>query len=219
MINAIKKTSLISPPTDCISPIGEELLLKGLKKETNAEFYASTTRKPSVYRGNPFQIEVAIAYGGDLSPEGPVEIMRFANRVPLLYQKGACAITETIKTMNWKPYGLQQSKGGLPQGPVIILVHIASVWTPFTSEAKEAIAHYPEIMDEIRLALQDVGRKLKIYVIRKQRAQHEMKKMNYIKKYIPHIAEALRDILDLSDSQEERAEDALREVLENERAE
>ncbi len=135
------------------------LLEKGVKKELNAEFYVSVTRPPSVYSGNPFIIEVALAYGGDLPKENSIKIMRFANRVPLLYQQGACAFTKSIIQTNWKAYGLSQSSGSIPIGPVIILIHIASVWAPYTSEAKEAIAHYPEIIKEVKLALQEVGRK------------------------------------------------------------
>ena len=96
LIKGIRETKLMMPPTDCISPIGEDHLIKGLKKEVNAEFYAASTRPPAVYRGNPFVIEAAIAYGGQQQAEGAVTIMRFANKVPLLYQQGSCAITESI---------------------------------------------------------------------------------------------------------------------------
>src|SRR3989338_7680175 len=141
----MQNTKIIAPPTNCISPIGEELLVKGLKKEINADFYTAVSISPVVYKGRPFLLEVGIAYGGDSDKEGQVRLMRFANRVPLLYQQGACAITEAVTDNNWKPYGLQQSGNNLPAGPAVILVHIASVWVPFTSEAKEAIAHYDEI--------------------------------------------------------------------------
>ncbi len=217
LIKAIKETKLIAPPADCISPIGKELLEKGLKKEVKAEFYCSTTRSPNVYRGNPFQIEAAIAYGGDLSAEEPVRIMRFANRVPLLYQQSACAITESIIETNWRSYGLNQSANSLPIGPAIILVHIASVWTPYTSEAKEAIAHYPEIMKEIKLALQECGRELLRYVGKKRRITDELKKRSYIEKYIPIVAETLRDLLDLQKVEEQRIESKLKETLEKHR--
>ncbi len=132
LVAGIKNTKIISPPTDCISPIGEELIEKGLKKEIAAEFYCSATRPPSVYRGNPFQIECGIAYGGQLPADQAVTVLRFANRVPLLYQQGACGITEAITETNWKSYGLQQSGNNVPVGPAVILVHMASVWVPFT---------------------------------------------------------------------------------------
>ncbi|MBD3209062.1 DNA topoisomerase VI subunit B, partial [Candidatus Woesearchaeota archaeon] len=217
LIKGIRETKLMMPPTDCISPIGEEALIKGLKKEINAEFYAACTRPPAVYRGNPFQIEAAIAYGGNQSTERAAMVMRFANKVPLLYQQGACAATESIAKTSWKGYGLQQSNGNLPQGPVTIVVHMASGWVPFTSEAKEALAHYPEIVKEVKLGLQEVGRKLSKYTLKKRRVGDELKKRSYIEKYIPHLAAALKDLLELSDGQEGIVEDELKRLLEKER--
>ena len=144
-----------------------------------------------MYRGNPFQIECGIAYGGQLPAEQPVTVLRFANKVPLLYQQGACGITEAITETNWKSYGLQQSGNGIPAGPAVVLVHMASVWVPFTSEAKEALAHYPEIMKEIKLAVQECGRKLSIYVNKKHHAQRQLERANLFEAYIPEIADSL----------------------------
>jgi DNA topoisomerase VI subunit B len=214
LIEAIKKTKIMAPSTDCITPIGEEQLEKGIRKEINAEYYCSVTRQPEVYRGNPFIVECAIAYGGNQQAEGPGNVIRFANRVPLLYQQGACAITKSITSTNWKAYGLQQSNGSVPQGAVTILVHIASVWVPFTSESKEAIAHYPEIIKEIKLALQDVGRKLSSYLMKKRRVGDELKKRSHIEKYIPMVAEALQEIMSLNDSEMQAMQPLLKEILE-----
>jgi DNA topoisomerase VI subunit B len=194
LLDGVKKTKIIAPPTDCISPIGQDLLEKGLKKEINAEFYTSTTRPPDVYRGIPFQIEVAIAYGGQQVGDQPIRLLRFANRVPLLYQQGACAVFKAVATTNWKPYGLQQSQGSLPVGPMTMIIHLASVWPPFTSEAKEAIAHYPEIVKEVRLALQECGRKLGLYVNRKRRAHDEQERVNVFEAYIPEVASYLAEL-------------------------
>lgn len=191
LYQGIQKTKIMAPPTNCLSPIGQELLEKSLKKEINAEFYAAITRPVFVYRGNPFQVEVGIAYGGQQEKEELVSVLRFANKVPLLYQPGACAFTKAIITTNWKPYGLRQSSGALPAGPVTILLHIASVWVPFTSESKEALAHYPEIIKEIKLALQDVGRKLQSYVHKKVRVQAQLERANLFERYIPEVADAL----------------------------
>ncbi len=217
LLKGIKKTKLINPSTDCVSPIGAELFEKGLKKEINAEFYASTTRPPSVYRGNPFIIEAAIAYGGDQPADNPIRIMRFANRVPLLYQQGACVITKSVISTTWRNYGLNQSRGSIPVGPCTLAVHIASVWVPFTSESKEAIAHYPEIMKEVKLAIQEVGRKLSVYIRKKRRVGDELKKRSYIEKYIPHVTEALRELLEFNSSQQERLQQNLKLILEKKR--
>ncbi len=217
LIEGIKKTKIIAPSTDCISPIGAEQLKKGLKKEINAEFYTAVTRSPEIYRGNPFVIEAGIAYGGDQKADGSINIYRYANRVPLLYQQGACAITDAIQSTNWKPYGLQQSGNSTPQGPMTITVHMASVWVPFTSEAKEALAHYPEIIKEIKLAIQECGRDLASYVMKKRRVKDEFKKRSYIEKYIPHVGQALQEMLKLSDIEEKRVEGNLKELLEKSR--
>ena len=219
LYKGIQKTKIIAPPTDCISPIGEEQLEKGLRKEINAEFYCATTRPPTVYRGNPFIIEVALAYGGEQDGDKTVRIMRFANRVPLMYQQGACATTKSIGQTSWRSYGLQQSRNSLPSGPCTLVVHMTSVWVPFTSEAKEALAHYEEIMKEIKLALQECGRKLGSFVNKKKRIKDEAKKRSYIEKYIPHVAEGLKEILGLDDVKVKKIEDDLCEILEHTRGE
>ncbi|MEK6861440.1 MAG: DNA topoisomerase VI subunit B [Nanoarchaeota archaeon] len=192
IFRVIQQVKIMLPPTDCLSPIGEDLLLKGLKKEINAEFYAAISRSPAVYRGIPFEIEVAIAYGGSsFQQDELVRVIRFANRVPLIYQQSACAITRSILNTDWKNYGLQQSKGALPIGPALITVHIASVWVPFTSESKEAIAHYDEIIKEIKLALQECGRKLQTYIRKTVRVKEAKERISLFEKYIPEVANSL----------------------------
>jgi DNA topoisomerase-6 subunit B len=218
LFKAINQTKLMNPPTDCLSPIGEELVLAGLKKQIEADFYTAVTRPPSVYRGNPFQIEAGIAYGGAIPADGLAKVLRYANRVPLLYQQGACAISKSILTTGWKNYALQQSTGALPSGPLVIMVHIASVWVPFTSESKEAVAHYPEIVKEIKLALQECGRRLSIFLRRRRKAAESERKKAYIQKYIPHVAIALREMLDLSERQEKTLVTQLTDVLERSRS-
>jgi len=217
LFNAIKHVKIIAPPTNCLSPVGEESLLKGLKKEIDAAFYTACTRPPAVYRGNPFQVEAAVAYSGELEKEDISRIMRFANKVPLLYQQGACAINKSVIDTAWKNYGISQSKGALPSGPILIMVHIASVWVPFTSESKEAIAHYPEILKEFRLALQECGRKLGIYIRKRKKAQYESQKKSYIEKYIPYVGESLKDLCGLTQKQEKEVVFVLKDVLERSR--
>jgi len=194
LYKSMQEAKVIAPPTDCLSPIGENDFLKSVQTEIKAEFYTSITRSPTVYRGYPFQIDCALAYGGELNPEESIRVMRFANRVPLLYQHSACATTEAIKETNWRAYGLQQSSGNLPIGPVVLAVHIASVWVPFTSEAKEAIAHYPEIIKEIKLAVQECGRRLGIYIRKNVRAREQKEKASLFEKYIPELASSLSEI-------------------------
>ena len=219
LFKAIGETKLMRPPTDCLSPIGEALIAAGLAKEVEADFVTSVTRGPTVYRGNPFQVEAGLVHAkpgetSDVGAEDPVRVMRFANRVPLLYMGGACAITKAIAGMNWKTYGLSQPRGSAPLGPLVIMVHIASVWVPFTSESKEAIAHYPEIIREITFCLQECGRRLAVHLSRRRRQAEAERKRSYIEKYIPHLAFGLKEVLNLGDPEEHRIVRNLQKMLE-----
>ncbi|MBQ6159286.1 MAG: DNA topoisomerase VI subunit B [Thermoguttaceae bacterium] len=264
---AIPETKIPAPSTDCIIPIGEHHILAGLHKVVPGEFFAAATRPPAVYRGNPFQVEVGLAYGGGpalqkvtretltemlhesdartmrqfltaafdgIGPDGADKIIknarirprvspgkllpkefnalleslqtmnlnegqtmtvyRFANRVPLQFQPGACLITQSVSQMNWRAYGLSQTRGQLPRGPLTIIVHLASVWVPFTSESKEAIAAYPEIQKELRLALQAVGRKLGMFLKRRQQVKREGERRSVFLRYLGEVADALSEI-------------------------
>ena len=215
---AIQTTKIMAPPLDCIAPIGGELIERALRAEVKADFYTSISRRASVYRGNPFLIEVGIAYGGNLPAEEPVTVYRFANRVPLQYQQGGCAITKAVASTDWKAYELQHPKGAVPIGPMLIMVHMASVWVPFTSESKEAIAHYPEIIKEMRLALQECGRLMAIFIRRRKREADEAKKRAYIEKYIPQLAIGLQQILGFPDREREQVVANLTQVLERSRS-
>jgi len=211
LLEGVKKTKIISPSTDCIVPIGEALLEKGLRKEIPAEFYVSVSRKPEVYKGIPFVVEVALAYGGEQPSDESIRILRFANRVPLLYQQGSCASNKSIVQTNWRPYGLSQSQNSVPQGPLTVVVSLVSVWPPFTSEAKEAIAHYPEIIKEMKLALQEAGRKLGSYVNKKRRISDQQERINVFENYIPEVAASLSKIAGTS---KEKLVEGLKKMLE-----
>lgn len=194
LLKAVSKVKIMAPQTDCLSPIGEGLIKKGLKhvlSDNRPDFYSPPiTRDPKVYGGNPFLVEVGIVYGGDLLKDQQVNILRFANRVPLLYQQGACIITKAIESVDWRRYGLEQRGGkGIPYGPAIILVHVASTKVPFTSEAKEAIADMEEIRAEIELALRTCGRKLKTHLNKKETKSRTRVKFDIVRELLPQIAE------------------------------
>jgi DNA topoisomerase-6 subunit B len=264
---AIQETKIGPPATDCICPIGESLILKGLHHVVPGEFYCAATRPPAVYRGNPFQIEVGLAFGGvspvqkvslemltellgesdartlrqfimntfdgvgsdatdriltaaemgtrqspsklkkdeiaklhaamknvNVSEGQSMQVIRYANRVPLQFSAAACAITQSVIATNWRSYGLSQSRGGLPSGPVTVMVHMASVWVPFTSESKEAIASYPEIQKELRLGLQAVGRKLGMYLNARNRVKQEGERRSIFLRYLGEVASAVSEI-------------------------
>jgi len=193
VLEAIKKVKIMSPRADCLSPIGERLIKKGLRNVLGSlrpEFFAPPlTREPAVYSGNPFQVEVGIAFGGEIPQDQPVEVLRYANRVPLLYQSGACAATQAVAKVDWRRYGLEQRGGeGVPFGPAIILIHVASAKVPYTSEAKEAVSPVSEIMGELELALKECGRRLKTHLNKKVRKAKVGEKFEIVQKVLPQIA-------------------------------
>ncbi|MBI4570102.1 MAG: DNA topoisomerase VI subunit B [Planctomycetes bacterium] len=220
VFKAFDRVKIMNPRTDCVTPIGGAQLTAGLKKEFPAQFYASNTREPAVYRGNPFRIEVALAWGVEsmTAPEAApapdpdadapprrkkkeeereaalMQVLRFANRVPLQHQQSACAIFKAVMEVHWRDYLLSQSKGALPQAPVVLMVHMASVWVPFTSESKEAIAGYDVILKEIKLALQEVARQMAAFLRRKQSAADQANRRRLFDRYIPEIAAAASSI-------------------------
>jgi DNA topoisomerase VI subunit B len=210
LYQTIQATKIMAPPTNCLSPIGEKAILSGLYKQIKGEFYTAVSRPPSVYRGNPFIIEAGLAFGK--APDGATKlekpamplaegeqeegdselarVIRYANRVPLLYQQSACAAFKAVLATTWRNYGIAQSRGALPAGPMVIFVHIASVWVPFTSESKEAIAEYDEIHKEITLALRECGRRLGLFLRRRERAASEFRRRNIFELYIEEVVEA-----------------------------
>ena len=196
LLAAMQEVAVPAPPaTQCLSPIGEELIRRGLEKEFQMDFVAARTRPSSVFSGHSFMVEAAIGYGGRLPPEGNAILLRFANRVPLMYQQGACAITECVTGITWKSYNIP-SQGGFPTGPVLILVHVASTNVPFTSESKDAIAGIPEIEKEITLALQDLGRELKNFVSRRDKSKLAEDRARAVCAIIPEIAEKVSEIVE-----------------------
>jgi DNA topoisomerase-6 subunit B len=195
LLEAMRETDILSPPTDCLAPITEELVSAGLKKEYDADFYAAATRDAEVHGGDPFIVEAGIAYGGDLPAEGNVEVLRFANRVPLVYRLGACSTTDVIKRINWRNYGLDQPGGsGMPNGPAVLMVHVASTNVPFTSESKDAVANVPEIEDEIELAFREAARELKSYLNKQRSLEKRRRKQNVLVDILPEMARKLSEV-------------------------
>ncbi|MHB9286006.1 DNA topoisomerase VI subunit B [Halobacteriales archaeon Cl-PHB] len=231
LLTAMRETDIIAPPTDCLAPITDELVEEGLRKEFDADFYAASTRDASVHGGDPFIVEAGIAYGGDLGEDGKADVMRFANRVPLVYQRGACATTDVVKNINWRNYGLDQPGGsGIPNDSAVIMVHVASTNVPFTSESKDAVANVPEIESEIELAIREAARDLKSYLNKRRSMEQRRKKQNKLATILPEMAEKIsevagKDELDIDDTmarimnnvlvEREREGDTVRVTVEN----
>jgi DNA topoisomerase-6 subunit B len=194
LFQSFQEIKLPPPPTDCLAPIGVRQLLAGLLKGVQAEFYAASSRDPDVYRGRPFQIEAAIAFGGELAADDTARVIRFANRVPLLFQQSACSSFKAVAETGWRNYNLSQPRGSVPVGPLVIMIHMASVWVPFTSESKEAIADYDEIRKEMKLALMECGRKLGTYLRKRQTMQRQAERRDVFARYIGEISQAVNKI-------------------------
>ncbi len=194
LFKEFQEAKLPAPPTDCLAPIGVRQLLAGMLKGVKAEFYAASSREPDVYRGRPFQIEAAIAFGGELPGQDASRVIRFANRVPLLFQQSACSSFKAVAETGWRNYNLSQPRGAVPVGPLVILIHMASVWVPFTSESKEAIADYDEIRKEMKLALMECGRKLGTYLRKRQKMQRQAARRDVFERYIGEISKAINAI-------------------------
>jgi DNA topoisomerase-6 subunit B len=187
---------LLNPPTNCLSPIEEMLIKKGLSKTIDSRFISTLTRAPAVTQGNPYQVEVGLIFGGNMPADKPVEILRFANRVPLMYQQGGCLLTKAIESVDWRQYGLEQPGAkGVPKGPAAILVHLASTNVQFTSEAKEALADNGEVIEEARKAMLEMGRGLRKHLEKKKKMAKTKEKFELINDILPAIAEKSAQIL------------------------
>ena len=195
MVNG-KPVKLLNPPTNCLSPIEELLIKKGLSKTIDSRFISTLTRAPEVTQGNPYQVEVGLIFGGNMPADKPVEILRFANRVPLMYQQGGCLLTKAIESVDWRQYGLDQPGAkGVPKGPAAILVHLASTNVQFTSEAKEALADNGEVIEEARKAMLEMGRGLRKHLEKKKKMAKTKEKFELINDILPAIAKKSADIL------------------------
>jgi len=192
-----KPIKLLSPPTNCLSPIEEMLIKKGLSKTIDSKFVSTMTRAPTVSHGNPFQVEVGLIFGEDMAADKHVEVLRFANRVPLMYQQGGCLLTKAIESVDWRQYGLDQAGGkGVPKGPAAILVHLASTNVQFTSEAKEALSDNEFVFEETRKAMLEMGRGLRKHLEKKKKMAKTREKFELINDILPAIAEKSASILE-----------------------
>ncbi|SNZ04397.1 DNA topoisomerase-6 subunit B [Natronoarchaeum philippinense] len=213
LLEAMRTTDIMAPPTNCLAPIEADLVEAGLRKEFDADFYAAATRDAEVHGGDPFIVEAGIAYGGELEAEGKADVLRFANRVPLVYQRGACATTDVIKQIGWRNYNLDQPGGsGVPNGPAVIMVHVASTNVPFTSESKDAVANVPEIEDEIELAIREAARELKSYLKKRRSLEKRQRKQNVLADILPEMAEKVAEV---TDNDEPNFDDALARIMNN----
>jgi len=191
LFSALRSYDRFLPPdASVLSPLGPKLFEAGISKELHPEFIKAVQRPPSVVEGHPFIVETAIAYGGEIRPQGEVQLYRFANRIPLLYDVSSDVSYLVAKRIDWTNYGLKS----LEEEPVALFVHIVSTKIPFKTVGKEYIANKPEVAREIELGLRECARALKAYLLRKRRA--ELLRMRYetMRRYYELIAEIVEEL-------------------------
>jgi DNA topoisomerase-6 subunit B len=212
---AIQNVQLMAPSTKSVLSIGEESLAKSIKRLGSVDFFAVVTRKPTICDFKPVEVEVAVARLEDKSIESdaPVQLLRFANRVPLQFDKSACAIAQAITSVNWRAYGLAQPKESMPQGPYIIAVSVVSPFIKFKNASKETIDASDELVEEIRRALIQAGQKLSKHIRKEEKANELEEKIRHIEQFGPILVEGLARISKASDARKQRAEEGLKKIL------
>lgn len=188
VIEQFDKMKFMAPPTSGLKPIGDDQIEKGINEILLPEFSTALTRKPQAYRGGvSFIVEVGLAYGGKagrkVGNQRKAEIMRFANRVPLTFDQGSCAITEALKSIDWRRYGI----GDLDNAPISVFVNIISTNVPYLSTGKQSVAPEEEIVREIRQAAMKVARKLEKYIRAKRAAKNEEMRAKVFEDLVPVV--------------------------------
>ncbi|WII73865.1 DNA topoisomerase VI subunit B [Bdellovibrio sp. 22V] len=215
VFQAVQNTELMSPSTKSVLTVGEEALSKSITRLGEIDFFAVVTRKPTICDFKPVVVEVALARFKDRNQESdsPVTLLRFANRVPLQFDKSGCAITWAIESVNWKSYGLGQPKDSLPLGPYIFAVSIVSPFIKFKNASKETIDASEELVAEIRLALIQAGQKLSRHIKKEVKEADLERKLAHIEQFGPILVEGLASIIKAPESRKKKAEEGLRKLL------
>lgn len=217
LFSAVQKTTLMAPSTKSVMTIGELAFSKSIRRLGEIDFFAVMTRKPTICDYKPVAVEVAIArlQNGNQNPEeqGPVQVLRFANRVPLQFDKAACAIVRAIETVNWRAYGLQQPKGGLPMGDYVIAVSMVSPFIKFKNASKETIDASDELVEEMRRALIQAGQRLSRHIRKENREADLENKTRHIEQFCPILVNALCRITKAPEARKKRANEGLIKLL------
>ncbi len=216
IVNTIQKVKWIAPETDAMIPIGEKHIEKSLKNLLQPEELKVVERKPKVFRGGiPFLVEAAIAYGGKagtkVSEQTKAEVLRYANRTPLLFDAGSCATMEAVKNIDWNRYDLKDWENQ----PMSIFINLVSVYVPYTGAGKMAISAEEEIVQEIRNAIMECARDVSVYLHAMQKAEEQEQRRQIFFKYIGEVAEALHDV---TGKPQKELEDKLKKIAEKKTA-
>ena len=212
----IQKTEMANPTTRSVLTVGEEALSHSIQRIGEVDFFSVITRKPRICDHKPVVVETAIARLLEKSLEKEntvIRLMRFANRVPLQFDKAACAITKAVESVNWKAYGLAQQKNSLPLGPYVFAVSVTSPFIKFKNASKETIDASEELVEEIRRTLMQTGQKLARHIKREKKADDLERKTQYIKQFVPILVKKLGDITKASNKRMEKAKKGIMTIL------
>ncbi len=218
VFSVIHKTELMSPSTKSVMTIGEQSFSKSVRRLGEVDFFSVVTRKPSICDYKPVAVEVAVArlknlQKGEGQDDGPVQVLRFANRVPLQFDKSACAIVKAIESVNWRSYGLQQPKDSLPVGPYVIAVSMVSPFIKFKNASKETIDASDELVEEFRRTLIQAGQRLSRHIKKEHREQDLENKLRYIEQFCPILVDCLCRITNAPDKRKKKATEGLEKIL------
>lgn len=211
----LQNVKLMAPSTQSVLAIGEESLAKSIQRLGSVDFYSVVSRKPTICDFKPVQVDVAIArlLDKNIEAESAVQVLRFANRVPLQFDKSACAIVSALESVNWRTYGLVQPKGSLPQGPYIIAVSVVSPFIKFKNASKETIDASDELVEELRRALIQAGQKLSKHIRSEAKANELEQKIRHIEQFGPILVQGLVRITKSADSRAKKASEGLMKLL------
>ena len=214
VFQAVQATELMAPSTKSVLTVGEESLSKSINRLGEVDFFSVVTRKPTICDFKPVVVEVALArFVNRGESDTPVQLLRFANRVPLQFDKSGCAITWAIESVNWKSYGLQQPKDSLPVGPYIFAVSVVSPFIKFKNASKETIDASDELVEEIRRALMQAGQKLSRHIKSEFKAADLERKLAHIEQFGPILVEKLVALAGANEARKKKAEEGLRKIL------
>lgn len=215
IFQAVQNTELMAPSTRSVLTVGEEALSKSIQRLGEVDFFAVVTRKPTICDFKPVSVEVALARfkNRNLEADEPVQLLRFANRVPLQFDKSGCAITWAIESVNWKSYGLNQPKKSMPIGPYIFAISIVSPFIKFKNASKETIDASEELVEEIRRALMQAGQKLSRHIKKEFKEADLERKLAHIEQFGPILVETLVRLTNSSSARKKKAEEGLRKLL------
>lgn len=214
VFQAIQQVELVAPSTRSVMTVGEDALSKSIHRLGEVDFFSVVTRKPTICDFKPVVVEVAIARFIKMGEsDDPVQLLRFANRVPLQFDKSACAITRAVESVNWRTYGLGQPKDSIPLGPFVMAVSVTSPFIKFKNASKETIDGGDDLIEEIRRALMQAGQKLSRHIKAESKAADLERKIQHIEKFAPILVQGLARIVGAPKSREAKAEEGLKKIL------